>query len=198
MEVSSRDAEELTLMTQIIHRDALASAESAKEIAKIDDEISTIVKEQMSSLQGSGNALNNQEFLATIIDAKKAHASWLNNFKQMVDEMTIYPLQTDSSKCAFGHFYHTVHVSYGLIADEWRKISAIHDEFHKIGQIGIDAVKAGQQEKAQDSYRNAEELSRSIFGQLDKVALAVEDMSTKGIKLFGSNRNGSSCECAEC
>jgi len=200
MDVSSRDAEELTLMTQIIHRDALASAESAKEIAKIDDEISTIVREQMSSLQGSSNALNNQEFVATITEARKAHASWLNNFKQMVDDMKIYPLQTDSSKCAFGHFYHAVHVSHSSIADEWGKISDIHDEFHKIGQIGIDAVKAGQQDKAQESYRNAEELSRSIFGQLDKVALAVEDMTTKGIKLFGSTRSNPSCdsECAEC
>ncbi|MCB8816546.1 methyl-accepting chemotaxis protein [Desulfosporosinus shakirovi] len=200
MDVSSRDAEELTMMTQIIHRDALASAESAKEIARIDDEISTIVREQMSSLKGSSNALNNQEFLVTISDAKKAHANWLDNFRRMVDDMTIYPLQTDGSKCAFGHFYHAVQITNSIIEEDWEKIEAFHSEFHKIGQIGIEAVKANQQVRAQESYGRAEVLSRSIFGQLDKVAALVEDMTTKGIRLFGSNLSDHSCdkECAGC
>jgi len=200
MDVSSRDAEELTLMTQIIHRDALASAESAKEIAKIDDEISTIVREQMNSLKGSSNALNNQEFLVTIAEAKKAHANWLVNLKRMVDDMSIYPLQTDGSKCAFGHFYHAVQITHCSIADDWGKIETIHDEFHKIGRIGIEAVKAGQQAKALESYSSAEVLSKSIFAQLDKVAAAVEDMTTKGIRLFGSNQSDHSCsgECSGC
>lgn len=189
MDVSSRDAEELTLMTQIIHKDALASADYAKEIAKIDDDISAIVKEQMQSLQGSSNSLSNKEFLATIANAKKAHANWLENFKRMVDEMKVYPLQTDSSKCAFGHFYYAVQISNSIVADEWSKIDAIHEEFHKIGQIGIEAVKAGQDDKARVSYSSAEKLSKSIFGQLDKVSLAVEDMTTKGIRLLGSDQS---------
>ncbi|EHQ90072.1 methyl-accepting chemotaxis protein [Desulfosporosinus youngiae] len=200
MDVSSRDAEELTLMTQIIHKDALASADYAKEIAKIDDDISTIVKEQMRALQGSSNSLDNQEFLATISNAKKAHANWLENFKRMVEEMKVYPLQTDASKCAFGHFYHAVQISDGVIADEWGKIETIHSEFHKIGQLGIEAVKAGRQETAQQHYSGAEKLSKSIFGQLDKVAMAVEDMTGKGIRLFGSNQSHLNCgsECADC
>ncbi|KGK89795.1 chemotaxis protein [Desulfosporosinus sp. HMP52] len=200
MDVSSRDAEELTMMTQIIHSDALASAESAKEIAIIDDEISSIVKEQMSSLIGSSNALNNEEFLATISDAKKAHTKWLDNLKKIVTDMTIYPLQTDGTKCAFGHFYHAVQVSHCSIAEEWDKIEAIHNDLHKIGQIGIEAVKAGQHVSAQESYSRAEVLSRSIFTQLDKVTVAVEDMSTKGISLFGSTEIDQSCngKCAEC
>lgn len=199
MDVSSRDAEELTLMTQIIHKDALASAESAKEIAKIDDEISTIVKEQMNALQGSSNALNNQEFLVTIDAAKTAHANWLANFKQIVDDMKILPLQTDGSKCAFGHFYHAVRVTHSSIAEDWGKISAIHEEFHKIGQYGIEAVKAGQHAKAQESYSSAEVLSRDIFRQLDKVAVKVKDLTTKGISLFGSNQSEHSrSECNEC
>lgn len=189
MNVSSRDAEELTLMTQIIHRDALVSAESAKEISRIDEEISTIVKEQMKSLKGGSNALNNQEFLATIVEAKIAHANWLDNFKRMVNNMAIYPLQTDGTKCAFGHFYHAVQLTHSSIADEWQKIAAIHDEFHKIGEIGIKAVKAGQQVSAQECYNKAEILSKRIFGQLDKVTVAVEDMTAKGISLFGINQS---------
>lgn len=193
MDVSSRDAEELTLMTQIIHRDALASADYAKEIAKIDDEISQIVKIQMESLQGSSNALNNQEFISTIEDAKKAHAKWLENFKGMIDDMVIYPLQIDSSKCAFGHFYNAVHVTHNAIADDWAKIEGIHAEFHRIGREGIEAVKAGQQNKAKESYLAAEVISKQIFAQLDKVAAQVKHLSEQGVSLFGSSPGKNLC-----
>ncbi|AET68819.1 methyl-accepting chemotaxis protein [Desulfosporosinus orientis DSM 765] len=193
MDVSSRDAEKLTMMTQIIHRDALASADYAKEIAKIDDEISHIVKEQMNALQGSSNALNNQEFLSTIEDAKKAHSNWLLNFKRMIDEMIIYPLQTDGSKCAFGHFYNAVRVTNEAIAEDWAEIEGIHEEFHKIGQEGIEAVKAGQKDKAQESYTASEVLSKKIFAQLDKVTAEVIKLTDQEVSLFGSNPGKKLC-----
>jgi len=194
MDMSSRDAEQLTLMTQIIHQDALKSAESAKQISEIDDEISAIVKEQMNLLQVSSNALSNQEFLVTIADAKNVHGDWLNNLKQVVNDMTIYPLQTDASKCAFGHFYHAVKVTHASIAKDWEEIEAIHDSFHKIGQNVLEAVKAGQQLNAQKYYDSAEALSKGIFKHLDNVTAEVEKLTSKGISLFGSNFDCSSCE----
>ncbi|RNC29097.1 MAG: Methyl-accepting chemotaxis protein 2 [Candidatus Dichloromethanomonas elyunquensis] len=184
MEVSSHDAENLTRMTQIIHQDALVSADHAKQISVIDDELSGIVKDQMNSLKGSINALNNREFLDNILHAREAHTGWLNNLKRIVDEMTVYPLQTNSNKCAFGHFYHAVKVTHDAIINDWNSIDRIHEEFHHYGDKVIQAVKNGKKDEALVLYRDAEKLSKEIFTYLDKVSQKVEDLSGKGIQLF--------------
>ena len=90
MDVSSRDAEKLNLMTQKIHQDALNSSEQAKQISYVDDELSNIVQDMMKSLHGSINAIDNKEFLNNIIKAKVAHTNWIHNLKRIVDEMRVF------------------------------------------------------------------------------------------------------------
>jgi methyl-accepting chemotaxis protein len=186
MDVSSRDAENLTRMTQVIHDDAVVSAEFAKQISKIDDELSEIVKEQMDALQGSINALDNREFLENISKAKEAHELWLDNLKKIVEEMTIYPLQTNSTKCAFGHFYHAVKITHPSIADDWKAIDGIHHQFHDVGDKVIEAVKRENQTEAVERYQEALKLSKDIFGYLDKVYSQVENLTGKGVRLFST------------
>ena len=55
-------------------------------------------------LKGTSNAISNEEFLQYIEKAKKAHKNWLEKLRTIVNEMRIYPLQTNGNKCAFGHF----------------------------------------------------------------------------------------------
>ncbi|MDS1030907.1 methyl-accepting chemotaxis protein [Bacillota bacterium LX-D] len=185
MESSSRDAESLSQMTQVIHQDALACADYAKQMSKVDDELSEIVKEQMNALQGSSNAISNQEFLKTIANAKEAHSKWLSNLKRIVDEMRLYPLQINGSKCAFGHFYHAITVHHSSIKQDWESIEEIHKKFHEMGQEVLQAVKDGQAAKAQEYYAAAEKLSQEIFVCLDKVTSQVENLTQKGVRLFG-------------
>ncbi len=195
MDVSSRDAENLAQMTQVIHRDATASADFAKQIAKIDNELSGLVKEQMEALRGSSNALNNHEFLETIENAKDAHTRWLSNLARVVNEMKTYPLQTDATKCAFGHFYHAVRVDYPSIAVEWGKINGIHNEFHAMGEAAIEAVRTRQEAKAKEYYSRAQKLSQDMFVCLNKVATEVAELTRQNIQIFGTN-GGSRLEIA--
>ncbi len=187
MEVSSRDAENLSNMTRTIHDDAVGSMEDAKEIARIDSTITSIVRQQMDALQGSVNALSNQEFLETIQNAKNAHSAWINNLKRIVTEMTVYPIQTDSNKCAFGHFYHAVKVSAPQIKEQWDGIEEVHRQFHETGKQAIVAVRDKDQAGAQEIYAQAEGLSGHIFALLDQVAMKIEDLNRQGIQLFGNN-----------
>jgi len=108
MESSANDAEKLNYMTQIIQADATQSAENAKEISKIDEELSEIVRDMVSSLNGGKNAITNEDLLDNLSKAKEAHSNWLKDLKRLVDDMKIYPIQTNSNKCAFGHFYHSI------------------------------------------------------------------------------------------
>ncbi|NLB88013.1 MAG: chemotaxis protein [Syntrophomonadaceae bacterium] len=189
MEISSRDSEKLVHMTQVIHQDALASANFAKQIAQIDNELSDIVKEQMDALQGSSNALSNEEFLETIENAKNAHLRWISNLDRVINEMTTYPLQTDSTKCAFGHFYNAVRVTYPTIVEDWAKVGKIHDDFHRMGLEAIRAVEKGDESSAREYRRRAGELSKEMFVYLDKVANEVARMTKEGIHIMASGVN---------
>ncbi|MDQ7095665.1 methyl-accepting chemotaxis protein [Desulfosporosinus sp. PR] len=198
MDVSSREAENLTRMTQIIHQDAVSSADYARQIAQIDDQLSEIVRLQTKCLHGSINSISNQEFLENIEKAKTAHAAWLNNLKRIVDEMTIYPLQTNSSKCAFGHFYHSLDVHHPAVAEEWKEIDSVHDEFHRLGDHVLQAVKEKQKASADNLYQQAEILSHKIYKSLDFIAEKVEELNKQGIRLSGGQNVENCSDCAKC
>ncbi len=184
MDSSSRDAEKLSQMTQQIHNEAVISSEHAKKISQVDDQLSNIVKDMMSSLHGSTNAIDNNGFLNNITKAKEAHANWVHNLKRIVDEMRVYPLQTNGTKCAFGHFYYAMEVTNPKISEDWKKTGTIHMEFHNLGQKVIDAVKEGNSSQAKEYYLSAEKLSKEIFQYLDKISAEVELQTKNGVNIF--------------
>lgn len=184
MNVSSLDAEKLKMMTQQIHQDALKSSEQAKSISKIDDELAGIIKDMMNSLHGSTNALDNKEFLNDISKAKEAHSNWMRSLKQIVDEMRLYPLQTNGEKCAFGHFYNAINVYHPSIIDDWKKVGEIHKELHIVGQMVIDAVREGNSSQAQKYFISADDMSKQVFEYLDKIFEEVDIQTKKGVNLF--------------
>lgn len=105
MEASSRDAEELSSMTIIIEEEVNQSSEMAKKISSIDTNISTIIRKQMKAINSSAHPLKNKEVYENIINAKESHSSWLEKLKRIATTMEYEPIQGDSHKCAFGHFY---------------------------------------------------------------------------------------------
>lgn len=186
MEVSASDSEKLSLMTQQIHQDSVKSAEQAKQISKIDDELSNMVKDIMKSLRGSTNAMNNKEFMDNILQAKDAHINWINTLKRIVDEEKIYPLQTNGTKCAFGHFYNAMNVTHPAISEDWKALGRLHDEFHKIGHSVIEAIKSKSIYEAQEHYNEAEKLSGEIFKYIDTIGEKVEIHTKNNINIFSA------------
>lgn len=184
MEASSNDAEKLTSMTMVINDDAVKSSEYAKQISKIDDELSSIVRDMMQGLHGSKNAISNKEFLQNIYTAREAHINWVKNLKRIVDEMKTYPIQTNSNKCAFGHFYHSIEITHPSIEEYWKGVDSIHNELHSTGERVIEAVENNNQSMAQDLYLTAERLSREVVSLLDKIIVNVEGQDKKGIEIL--------------
>lgn len=187
MEASSSDAEKLSAMTQLIHDDAVKSAEQAKEIGVVDDKLSGVVQEMMLALQGSTNAISNDEFLQTIAKAKAAHGKWMENLKRIVDEMKIYPLQTNGTKCAFGHFYQAIKVEHSSVKNDWEELGKLHLKFHDVGDKVLSAVKDEAEGNAQEQYNEANKLSEQIFVYLDKISSVVNEQTKKGINIFQGN-----------
>lgn len=184
METSSQDAERLTEMTQSIHVQATDSAAKAREIAEIDATLSAVTGQMMKQLNGSVNALSNEEFLAALKRAKDAHGSWMKNLDRIRTEMSAYPIQTDGSKCAFGHFYHAVSIEHPALQGEWVAIDPVHKELHTIGHQMLDAVKGKDRTHADSLYDKAHHLSTQVFAHLEAIIGKVERLEQQGVRVF--------------
>ncbi len=169
MEASSIDAEKLTSMTQSIHEDAIKSVEFAGQISQIDNRLSEMLNEMFQSLEGGAHAITKEEILEAISKAVQAHKKWIGVLKTSVDEMRIYPLQTNSNKCAFGHFYNAIRINYQEVIEEWEQIGDIHHRFHLTGDKVIEAIKNQQNARALDLYNEAEDLSREIIRLMEDI-----------------------------
>ncbi|SDK66942.1 methyl-accepting chemotaxis protein [Natronincola ferrireducens] len=184
MDSSSQDAEKLSEMTLIIQQDASASAKYAKEISTIDDTLSATVKEMMGALQGSSNAISNEEFLHKLNNGKTSHLEWMKTLKTIAEEMRTYPIQINGSKCAFGHFYDAIKVTHPSILKEWQRIDGVHKKLHQLGEELLKAVEDKNRNQVEQLYHGAEKCSQEVFKYLDRIIEVVEEETKKGIHLF--------------
>ncbi|KOA20420.1 methyl-accepting chemotaxis protein 2 [Clostridium homopropionicum DSM 5847] len=186
METSTVDAEKLTNMTQEIHDSAIESADVAGKISEIDSELSVMVKDMLSHLKNSANSINNKEFNSYMEKAIKSHKAWLSNLKRALDEMKVYPLQLDGTRCAFGHFYYSINVDHPKIISSWREIEKFHLDFHGCGEKAMQAIKNNNFEEANTYYKQAEEISLNIFKHLELIIKEVEELDLAGEQIFNS------------
>ena len=184
MDASSKDAEQLTTMTKTILEDVAHSNELAKQITQIDEDLSGVTLHLFDALRGSTHNISNEELEATIDKALNAHQNWLGTLKKIVEEEKTYPLQTDSTKCAFGHFYHALHVEHPMLREEWSKIDVLHHQVHNSGDEIIRAIRSNNQSKANELYKKTEQFSGQMIAALDQLERIVDDMAAKGIKLY--------------
>ncbi|MBU5427262.1 CZB domain-containing protein [Tissierella pigra] len=184
MEASTTDSERLTHMTHSIHNDAIQTVEFAKQLSQIDNQLSTIVSTMFQGLKGGVHGLTNQEIQNIIKNAKIAHLKWLDVLNQIVTEMHLYPLQTNSKKCAFGHFYHSIKIEHLEIKDEWESIDNIHHSFHSIGDKVITAVKEKDEATAKKLYLEAKDFSIKMIGLLDKIDGKIIELSQSNSSVF--------------
>ena len=198
MEMSSVDAEKLSHMTDEIHKSAVKSSDQATKISKIDSELSGIVKEMLSHLKNSSNSISNKEFMSYIEKAVKSHNDWLFNLKRAVDEMKVYPLQLDGTKCAFGHFYYAIKVDHPKISSAWKKIENVHLDFHNCGAKAIEAIKNNNFQEANNFYNEAKEISNKIFKLLDEIIAAAKDVDSTGKQIFNMEESACTSCSGEC
>lgn len=184
MSSSAQDAEKLLSMTQIIQADANQSKENAKLISRIDEDLSGIVREMTVSLIGGIHAISNEDLINNLRKAKEAHSNWLKNLKRIVDEMKVYPIQTDAKRCAFGHFYHSLQINHPDLVSEWQAIDGVHNKFHSMGSAVLTAVRNNDAGQARNLLEQAQQLSEQIFAHLDNTIKAIEKNGRLGIEVL--------------
>lgn len=118
--------------------------------------------------------LENSEFSKQVKNAITAHQTWLKNLRKMVDDRNIIPLQLDSSKCGFGHFYYSMTPKIPAVRSIWDTLGNKHKRFHKFGGEVIVALNECNYAKAEQIYYSAEVYSRELIADLEKILQVTE------------------------
>ena len=154
---------------------------ATKPVVTIEKELDDAAKLMGKMGQDAFYVLENQAFASYIRKAIAAHESWLSNLKRMVTEETIYPLQLDDTKCGFGHFYYSMLPKNDKVKAIWNGIAAKHKKFHGFGGDVIQALYKEDYDKAKNVYREAEDYSKELIGDLKKVEEIAGQLETEGL-----------------
>lgn len=184
MNASSMDAEKLSTMTTIIHKDAIESKNIAEQFSKVDDLLSHINREAMESLTGTKDAMTNEEIIHGISSAKTAHTAWLEKLSHIVETNTVNPIQLNGHKCKFGHFYHSIKIDHPSIKDKWLEIDSIHNQLHSHGESAINAIEEGNQSKAYEFYEKSKKCGQNIFQIFDEIIRLIKEEDSKNIQIL--------------
>ncbi len=128
--------------------------------------------------------VDNATFLDTIDSAIAAHKNWLATLKKIADSKECVPLQTDDTKCAFGHFYHAMQPKEASVAKVWKELGEKHHRFHGFGDSVIAAVRSSHFDQAQSEYDKAAALSEELLADFAEIKTLVQQADARGVSVF--------------
>lgn len=126
--------------------------------------------------------MDNDAFISTIESTVTAHQAWLKTLQRMVEENVILPLQTNSHKCGFGHFYYAMQPKNEEICSIWEELGKSHQEFHQCGVEVMEAIQKNQKDQAARIFQKAEGMSEHLISSF-------KSMIEIARNLTGQNRN---------
>lgn len=181
---TANSADRLSVMTRTIKEEADQTVSYASGIISIDDELSDFSKKLYAQVLDTKRSVTNDELREMVEKSIQAHRDWLATMKKMVDEMKRYPIQTNSKKCAFGHFYYVLDVKNPKIAQDWKSVESIHQKFHSYGDVAIRCIKSKDAEGARKAYEDALVLSEQLIAILNRISATIQQMSAAGERVF--------------
>ena len=128
--------------------------------------------------------LNNRQFITNVQNAITAHQNWLNTLGKMVKSRECLPLQTDDTKCAFGHFYYAMNPRNRMISPIWTGLAEKHRRFHGYGKNVIAAIKVEDYTRADSEYKQALKLSEELINDFRKIISNAEALEKENLQVF--------------
>ena len=143
--------------------------DAVKPVVGIEQNLDDAVKQIGNMTEDAFYHLDYAEFAKYVKNAIGAHQTWLANLKKMVAERSVMPLQLDSQKCGFGHFYYALTPQIPEILPIWKALGDKHKRFHQFGAEVIQALNNEQYTRAEQIYRDAEGYSGGLLQDLQKI-----------------------------
>lgn len=173
----SEDTEYLALSSHSIAE----LVEPSKTIEKHIDE-STKIMGHMA--QDAFYMLDNQVVINCLRNAIDAHKNWLDTLKEIAQSGEAKVLQLDCTKCGLGHFYYAIKPVNPKILDIWNGLESKHRDFHSYGSQMMNAIQSGRDEELMQIYEKAEECSKELLGDFEKLIQLIEALSKEQIRIF--------------
>lgn len=140
-----------------------------KPIEQVEKALDNAAKKMGKMTDDPFFRMRKAEFAKYCETAITAHKGWLANLKRMVDEHTILPIQLDSSKCGFGHFYYAMTPKTKEVRPIWDALETKHKKFHTYGAEVNKALFEEDYDKAQQIYNEAENYSKELIADLEEM-----------------------------
>lgn len=157
---------------------------NTEPVAVVEKELDDTAKKIGGMVQDVFYMLDNQSFIGTVQNAIQAHQGWLKNLEGMVRNRQCTPLQTDDTKCAFGHFYYAMKPQNRSVAAIWNGLGDKHRTFHGYGKSVMQAIKQGDYTRAEKEYRRVEELSKELIGDFNKIIDLTRSLDQQRLAVF--------------
>lgn len=184
MEQCSQDAEEITHLTVKVSGLADETKQVANQVEVIDSHLTNSINLLYKGLNTGITMLTNADLIDILKAAKTAHKAWERKAAEMVAEMCCKPIQMDSNKCAFGHYYNAINMTNPKLIEDWNCLDELHKDFHHVGKHIQQAIEAEDAEEAAKYKEECEILSEKVIGILDKMITVVEEMDCAGERVF--------------
>lgn len=176
-EISSSMAEmqnQLKDSTEFMRKVGEELQKASEPVIDIEKTLDETVKQMGDMTQDAFFHLKPEEFSQYMKNAISSHHTWLGNLKKMVTERTVTPLQLDSSKCGFGHFYYAMTPDIPGVLPLWEGLGPKHQKFHTYGAAVIRAINNGSYSEAEQTYYEAETFSRSLISDMERILQLTE------------------------
>ncbi len=184
MEQCSQDAEDITHLTVTVSELADETRTIADQVEYIDEHLTTSTNLLYKGLNTGITMLSNEDLIEIMETAKVAHKDWELKAIAMAEDMKVVPLQMNSNKCAFGHYYNAINMIHPKLVEKWDTLDEIHKEFHMVGKRIVEAIEANKTQEAQSWSEKASELSDKVVGSLDDMIGIVKEMMANGESVF--------------
>ena len=164
-EMENQLMDSTNFMRQVGHELAKATT----PVADIEKTLDETVKQMGTMTEDAFFHLENREFGSYVKNAISAHHTWLSNLEKMVQERTILPLQLDSSKCGFGHFYYAMKPTMPDVLPIWIALGSKHKRFHRFGAEVIEALRQEDYSKAEQICQEAKIFSKGLISDMERI-----------------------------
>ncbi len=134
-----------------------------KPVINIEKTLDEAAKQMGVMMEDPFFEMRNEEFISYIEAAITAHKNWMSNLKDMVQNRIYRPIQLDSTKCGFGHFYYSITPKDPSILQIWNGVGEKHKKLHNYGNQVKKALLSENYEDAQKYYLEVDVFSKELI-----------------------------------
>lgn len=181
----------LEMKADLLHEGSIKLGEVSSSLNEVITPISSIESQLDKTANLLGNMsldkfymMDNNIFAKNIENAIKAHIGWKNKLQQIVDTRTILPIQVDSTKCGFGHFYYAITPKNPEILKVWSPLANKHKEYHNLGKIVINNIKSEDFISANNNLKKAISLSEQLVTDFKTIISITKVLEKTGVNIF--------------